>query len=605
MRFFGRGRKNPRLMIPDREWRLLDDMIVELNRLRQDEKKATQLLVNAMTVKAGHGSDLNMKWRDGDGEHVYGFTMNGNSKSAKAGREMISRQLDDIRAEMFTVTKSIHDWHERNSSRLRDGRITLKDRFFEWIGNVKYVMKELNEIAFEVQGDDFLEAALLRESPIRKKVMARIEARNVAWIEAGKEESCELGISDAPVIDVPVQEEKPVKQEKSTPVKLEKPELPVKKKSEYRPSDNKKSSSGTSANLHRQRKSVIITTFNGWEVPLLSNGHREMYDAVRYAFRMEPYTKSTEVTSRAKDIASRLAVKSVSVSLSETEKNTVYIDVPIPPKERKPVLYKDIDFEGHQNQAYIGIDMGFNPVWKTLEELSHMLVAGTTGSGKSAFMRTFICSLIQTSTPDSLNLYLIDPKMGAEFHMFSASRYLWKPVVDDPDMIPEAMEYTYDEMNRRYEVIRAAGKVKLADYNESVSEKEKLPELLVVMDEVASVFAKKTYGKEEQADLEFHTKKIAAMGRAAGVRLLFATQRPTKDCLPTNILANLPTRVALHVDNQMNSRLILGEEHGEAANLLGNGDLLFNVAPDGVRHLQAAFLDPDGAEKLVMRTRRK
>lgn len=178
-------------------------------------------------------------------------------------------------------------------------------------------------------------------------------------------------------------------------------------------------------------------------------------------------------------------------------------------------------------------------------------------------------------------------------------------MADDPDEIPEAMRFAYEEMKRRYEIIREAGKVKLSDYNESVPEKNRMPELLVVMDEVAAVFAKKTYEKEEQESLEYHTKKIAAQGRAAGVRLLFATQRPTKDCLPTNILANLPTRVALHVDNQMNSRLILGEEHGEAANLIGNGDMLFNVAPDGVRHLQAAFTATEVAEKEISKTKIK
>ena len=586
---FRRRRASLRKIIPDREWALLDDLTVELNRLRQEEKKASQLLLNAMTVKAGHGSDIKMNWNDADGDHAYLFTMNGNSKSAKAGRDMVAHQLDDIRADMFIASSRIRDWYERNYKRLKGGRITLMDRAKEWLQGARFVIREVNDVARFVQGDDFLEAALIRSSPIHKRVYAELEAWRAPLLGTSKERVRVVEAKAVVRLDKPKQEkEREEEPKEETPKKFAPPPSARKKKRDV------------PATVHSSRKDAIITAFNGWDVPLRPKGHTERYDATRYAFAMETYTKAGDVVPRAKDIASRLGVPFTEISISQSEKNTLYVDIPIPPAERKAVLLKDVDFSPHKNEAFIGIDMEYNPVWKSLEDLTHTLVAGTTGSGKSAFMRSFLCSLIRTSTPETLRLLLIDPKMGAEFSAFSASKFLWKPVVDNPDNVPDAMESVYTEMMERFETIKAANAVKISEYNASLAEGQKpMFELLVVLDEAASVFAKKAYDKETQEKLEFHASKIAQMARAVGIRLMFATQRPTKNAIPTNILGNLPTRVALHVDSPMNSRLILGEEHGEAANLLGNGDMLFDVSPDGLRHLQGAFITPKDVEKLV------
>ena len=279
------------------------------------------------------------------------------------------------------------------------------------------------------------------------------------------------------------------------------------------------------------------------------------------------------------------------------QRGRIAIDVPRP--ERALVSWASIaralprpSFRG--NSAFpvgVAVDGTLKMADFALPEDSHVLVAGTAGSGKSEWLRSMIASLLVSNTTETLKLLLIDPKRTA-FRAFEGKECLWRPVVhpDDQDVL-EVLDALIGEMERRYRVLSELGFSDLGSYNAAAP--ERLPRLICVCDEYADLVAGR---RQRRQEVEARVARLAQKARAAGIHLVFATQRPSREVVQGVIDANLMARVAFKVTKPLESRIVLN--HPGAATLLGRGDLLFRDLGDPVR-LQAPLCTDADLAKLL------
>ena len=217
----------------------------------------------------------------------------------------------------------------------------------------------------------------------------------------------------------------------------------------------------------------------------------------------------------------------------------------------------------HKIPLCVGKDISGNIEVIDLSKTPHLLVAGTTGSGKSVFINTLLASLLYKFSPDRLKLILIDPKM-LELSVYNDIAHLLAPVVTEPKKAIITLKWVCKEMERRYSMMNEEGTRNLEGYNQQAN--EKLPYIIVFIDEMADLMM--TAGKE----VEHYVQRLAQMARACGIHLVMATQRPSVDIITGSIKANFPSRISFQVASKYDSRTILGEIGAEQ--LLGNGDML-------------------------------
>lgn len=237
----------------------------------------------------------------------------------------------------------------------------------------------------------------------------------------------------------------------------------------------------------------------------------------------------------------------------------------------------------------VGVDVAGKPHWLNLADPSscHILAAGTTGSGKSEFLKAMIAALAARLSPLELQFILIDPKR-VTFHFPGKSPYLLRPVAHTVEEAMPLVQECFAETERRYKVLQEKGLEQIGQLKGA----DALARIVVVFDEFADLMAE----RESKLALEGSLKRIGALARAAGIHLVLATQRPDKDVVTPLLRANLPTRVCLRVDGERNSRIILDDEGGE--NLLGNGDLFWKHGSGTIR-LQGAYVPRPELEKIL------
>ena len=298
----------------------------------------------------------------------------------------------------------------------------------------------------------------------------------------------------------------------------------------------------------------------------------------RYEAELEAGVKLARLTSLADDIALSLGSSGVRIAAMPGKISTVGIEVPN--KLVSKVLLRDIidtpDFRNAPSRLTfaIGKNIGGEAIVGDIAKLPHMLVAGTTGSGKSVCLNSLILSILYKSTPEEVRFIMIDPKM-VEFRIYNGIPHLLVPVVTDVKKAAGALQWAVVEMMKRYRTFSEANARDLESYNKLVSndeEGEKLPQIIVVIDELADLML--TAAKEVEESI----CRVAQMGRAAGVHLVIATQSPRADVITGLMKANIPSRIALKVANALESRIIL-DAGGNADKLVGNGDMLY--APIG------------------------
>jgi S-DNA-T family DNA segregation ATPase FtsK/SpoIIIE len=343
-----------------------------------------------------------------------------------------------------------------------------------------------------------------------------------------------------------------------------------------------------------------------------------------YELEPAPGIKSSRVISLADDIARSMSAISVRVAVVPG-RNAIGIE--LPNEQRETVYLREMlassDFEKMKGKLPIclGKTIGGEPIIADLAKMPHLLIAGTTGSGKSVGINTFILSLLYQMTPEQCRLIMIDPKM-LELSIYDGIPHLLTPVVTDPSKAVVALKWAVREMEDRYRKMSKIGVRNIDGFNMRVTESkakgevitrtvqtgfdretgeatyeseefnlEPLPFIVIIIDEMADLMM--VAGKE----IEGSVQRLAQMARAAGIHVITATQRPSVDVITGTIKANFPTRISFMVTSKIDSRTILGEQGAEQ--LLGNGDMLYMAGGGRIRRLHGPFVADGEVEAIV------
>ena len=317
----------------------------------------------------------------------------------------------------------------------------------------------------------------------------------------------------------------------------------------------------------------------------------------RYDIELEQGVKLSRVTNLAGDLALALGVVNVRIAPIPEKISTVGIEVPN--KIVSTVCLRDIidtpKFAGAKSKLSfaLGKDISGECIIGNIAKLPHMLIAGTTGSGKSVCMNSLILSLLYKARPDEVKLIMIDPKM-VELGVYNGIPHLYVPVVTDPKKAAGALQWSVVEMLKRYRLFSEAGVRDLENYNRhcvAVGEPT-LPQVVIVIDELADLMM------IASKDVEESICRVAQMGRAAGMHLIIATQRPSADVITGLMKANIPSRIAFAVSSTLESRIIL--DQGGAEKLIGMGDMLFSPVGIGKPiRIQGAFVSDEEREEVI------
>ncbi len=322
----------------------------------------------------------------------------------------------------------------------------------------------------------------------------------------------------------------------------------------------------------------------------------------RYEFTLDQGVKLSKLTNLADDIALALGASGVRIAPVPNKISAVGIEVPN--RTVTAVKIRDViessDFTTHKSTTAfaVGKDIGGNCIIGNIGKLPHVLIAGTTGSGKSVCTNSLIVSLLYKSTPDEVRFIMVDPKM-VELAPYNGIPHLLIPVVTDPKKAAGALQWAVFEMMKRYKMFSEKGVKDLAGYNALCEDPmtaeegmKKLPSVVVVIDELADLMLVAAKEVEESIC------RVAQMGRAAGVHLVIATQRPSADVITGLMKANIPSRIAFAVASAMESRIILDTTGAEK--LVGKGDMLyFPLGDSKPTRVQGCFISPEEIERVV------
>jgi len=318
---------------------------------------------------------------------------------------------------------------------------------------------------------------------------------------------------------------------------------------------------------------------------------------IQFEFEPAPGTKVSRIVALQNDLARAMSAVSVRVAGNIPGKSVIGIE--IPNEEREMVYMHDVlasrEFSGKKQvlPLALGVDIAGHPVVTDLEKMPHLLIAGTTGSGKSVAVNSMICSMLMTCTPADLRLIMVDPKM-LELSMYDDIPHLLVPVVINPHKAAKALAWAVYEMERRYRLMSEARVRNIDGYNKAVRKEkdaERLPYVVIVIDELADLMM--VAGK----DVEQSICRLAQKARASGIHLILATQRPSVDVITGLIKANLPSRISFQVSSRVDSRTILDQMGAEQ--LLGQGDSLFLSSGHTLQRIHGAFVSDAEVAGLV------
>ncbi len=349
----------------------------------------------------------------------------------------------------------------------------------------------------------------------------------------------------------------------------------------------------------RRAAAALKETLNEFRIQADVTGIRKGPVITMFEILPAPGVKLSKIVGLQDNIALRLAASSVRIVAPIPGKHAVGIEVPN--QKRSIVSFREL-IEG-ENPSYkkmeipvvLGKDIAGEAQLLDLTATPHLLIAGSTGSGKSVCVNSIILSILYKRSPAEVRLILIDPKI-VELKLYNDIPHLLAPVITEPKKAYQSLQYCLCEMERRYALLDGMGVRDIRSYNRRIKERniatEKLPYLVVIIDEFADLMA--TTGKE----LESTVARLAAMSRAVGIHLVLATQRPSIDVITGLIKANIPTRIAFMVASKMDSRIIIDQVGAEK--LLGRGDMLYASATDPFPvRIQGAYVSEEEVERVV------
>ena len=309
-----------------------------------------------------------------------------------------------------------------------------------------------------------------------------------------------------------------------------------------------------------------------------------------YEFEPAPGIKVSKIVNLSDDLARNTSSTSARVSVIPG-KNTVGIEIPNHMREdvglREIILNEQFQKKNIKLPIALGKSISGAPIIGDLSSMPHLLIAGTTGSGKSVCINTIITSLLYKLNPDICKFILIDPKM-LELSYYEGIPHLITPVITDAKKATSALGWTVKEMNSRYKLMSKVGVRNIDGYNSK--HKLKMPYIVVVVDEMSDLML--VAGKE----IENYIQKLSQMARAAGIHIIMATQRPSVDVITGTIKANFPTRISFQVSSKIDSRTVLGEQGAEQ--LLGKGDMLFMSSANKIIRIHGPYVSENEIEKI-------
>ena len=318
----------------------------------------------------------------------------------------------------------------------------------------------------------------------------------------------------------------------------------------------------------------------------------------RYEFVLDQGVKLSKITNLADDIA--LALGASGVRIAPIPEKISVVGIEVPNKTVSPVLIRDViesrAFTQHKSSVAfaVGRDIGNKDIVGDIAKLPHVLIAGTTGSGKSVCTNSLIISLLYKSSPEDVRFIMVDPKM-VELAPYNGIPHLLIPVVTDPKKAAGALQWAVYEMMKRYKTFSELGVKKLEEYNALAAQREDLPHMasvVVVIDELADLMLVAAKEVEESIC------RVAQMGRATGMHLIIATQRPSADVITGLMKANIPSRIAFAVASSLESRIILDTTGAEK--LVGRGDMLYAPLGSGKPiRVQGCFITPEEIDRVV------
>lgn len=325
----------------------------------------------------------------------------------------------------------------------------------------------------------------------------------------------------------------------------------------------------------------------------------------QYELELQTGTKLNKVLSIHKEIALVLAAKDIRIEAPIPGKSTVGIE--IPNSETTPVSFREVMEKVPASKSNskllcpLGKNIMGNVVWCEIDKTPHLLVAGSTGSGKSVCINGIIASILMRTRPDEVKLVMVDPKK-VELSVYNGVPHLLCPVVTDPKKASVALNKIVAEMERRYEVFEESHTKNIATYNSYIDDKNKyldedskiphMPYIVVIVDELADLML------VASKDVEAAIMRITQMARAAGIHLIIATQRPSTDVITGVVKANIPSRISFAVSSGIDSRTILDSTGAEK--LLGKGDMLFlPMGEASPQRIQGAFIADDEIKKII------
>lgn len=313
----------------------------------------------------------------------------------------------------------------------------------------------------------------------------------------------------------------------------------------------------------------------------------------RYEIQPKPGVKVSKIVNLTDDIALSLAAKSIRMEAPIPGKSAIGIEVPNDEPHMVGIreIMESNEFNSFKSPLAMGLgkDVAGNIIIGDIAKMPHLLIAGSTGSGKSVCVNTLITSIIYKSKPDEVKLMLIDPKV-VELANYNGIPHLLIPVVTDPKKAANALCWAVTEMNRRYKLFADTQVKDITSYNEKSD--NPLPKIVIIIDELADLMM------VSANEVEDYVCRLAQMARAAGMHLIVATQRPSVDVITGVIKANIPSRIAFAVSSQTDSRTII--DMGGAEKLLGKGDMLFYpLGASKPMRLQGAFISEEESENVI------
>ena len=360
-----------------------------------------------------------------------------------------------------------------------------------------------------------------------------------------------------------------------------------------------KAGSGPTGEANARVAEALVTCLAHFGVDATVIGQISGPRVTRYELQLAPGTKVGKVANLKDDLSYALATTEIRILAPIPGKQAVGVEVPnlSPNLVTLGDIYDDLPATASPLSVWLGKDISGAAVWADLARMPHILIAGTTGSGKSGCINAILTSILLRATPDEARLILIDPKK-IELNYYESIPHLLTPVVSSPKEASAVLLNVVSEMERRYERLSQVRARNLAEANRSFRKRgeEELPYLLVVIDELADLMM------VSPQEVEDSIIRLAQKSRAVGIHLVLATQRPSVDVITGMIKANVPSRIAFAVSSQTDSRVILDQNGAES--LLGQGDMLFKpLGTSRLQRVQGAFVTEDEIALIVEQTR--